>query len=443
MRLPDETRQLLRWVQGGLGRVGESAADTDPGEGPSPDDEPGGSADETDLEADESGGAAAEAAAGAIDDDAAGGDPSAEAAGDVTDATDEITPDAESGSPAEDADTAAAGEVDIESGLSESSDHDPDPDAERPDDDLDLADALDELGAHADDSDEDDAGDADSGHFEDLPFEDTVAGRNDRVEEYSGASPHEDIRERLRESGVAERIQQELADLFRGSRTQVQPRQNLGRPGTDVVGGRPDMRQIVRRFAGDLRVRDVFERPSPGQDDDVAVGVVLDLSSSMGQDDAEADAKAAAGAFLFGIEQFGGDTVAVSYPKLGRGVTSLMTGAYERFHWEHLDSGWPSGGTPTRTAVQDGAELLAECSADRYLLIVLTDGGARNPPATRRAVDAVRDRGREWAVVGFGYGGIQEDKLETQFGQDGYRAVDIDDLPTELVDVYREQHPAL
>ncbi|RLM32628.1 hypothetical protein [Haloarcula sp. Atlit-120R] len=423
MRLPDETRQLLDWVQGGLFDESAQSAETESAEGASPHDETEGSAAETDLEEAEP--------------------DTAEADGEVVDPTDDITPDEDSDGPRDDADTAEAseGDVDIENGLSEPSGDEPH-DTNRPDGDLDLADALDEL-----DPDDADGGPASvsegGGHVEELPFDDTVGDRDERIDEYSGSCPHADIRQRLRESGIAERIQQELADLFRGSRTQVQPRQNLGRPDTDVVGGRPAMRQVVRRFAGDLRVRDVFERPSPGQDDDVAVGIVLDLSGSMGQDDAEADAKAAAGAFLFAIEQFGGETVAVSYPNLGSGVTCLMTGARERFRWEHLDAGQPSGGTPTSQAVADGAELLAECSADRYLLIVLTDGGAASPFATRTAVDNVRDRDREWAVVGFGYGGIQEDGLETQFGEAGYRAVEIEDLPTELVDVYREQHSGL
>ena len=424
MRLPDETRQLLDWVQGGLFGDGAQPAESEAVEGPSPGDEPGGSVDEIDLEDTEA--------------DAADAD------GEVVDPTDEITPGEDSDGPRDDADTAGASEDDdpeIENGLSEPSNDEP-TDTDRPDDDLDLSDALEEL--DPDDTEGGPGGGSEGGgHVEELPFDDTVADRDERIDEYSGSCPHADIRQRLRESGVAERIQQELADLFRGSRTQVQPRQNLGRPDTDVVGGRPAMRQVVRRFAGDLRVRDVFERPSPGQDDDVAVGIVLDLSGSMGQDDAEADAKAAAGAFLFAIEQFGGETVAVSYPNLGSGVTCLMTGARERFRWEHLDSGRPSGGTPTSPAVADGAELLAECSADRYLLIVLTDGGAASPFATRTAVGTVRDRGPEWAVVGFGYGGIQEDGLEAQFGDDGYRAVEIEELPTELVDVYREQHPRL
>ena len=424
MRLPDETRELLQWVNGGLLGDDPQPADTEAVEGPYLGDEPGGSATETDLE----------------DSDA----DTADADGEVVDPTDDITADDESDGPQDDAATADSpdDDIDIENGLSEPSEAEP-ADTDRADDDLDLADALDEL--DPDDTEESSSGASDGGgHVEELPFNDTVADRNDRIDEYSGDCTHKNIRQRLRDSGVAERLQQELADLFRGSRTQVQPWQNLGRPDTDVVGGRPAMRKIVRRFAGDLRVRDVFERPSPGQDADVAVGIVLDLSSSMGQDDAEADAKAAAGAFLFAIEQFGGETVAVSYPTLDAGtVTSLMTGARERFRWEHLDSGRPNGGTPTSQAVVDGAELLAECSADRYLLIVLTDGGAASPLRTRNAVDAVRDRGREWAVVGFGYGGIQEDKLETQFGEDGYRAVEIEDLPTELADVYREQHPGL
>lgn len=269
----------------------------------------------------------------------------------------------------------------------------------------------------------------------DIPFDDTRRERDERAEKYGGSYPSDEIRSFLKQSGIAQRVQEELEDLFSGDRTRSQSIRNE-RDDTGMVGALYDMRQLTRRMAGDLRVRDIYHDPKPGTDDDLAVGIVLDLSSSMAGEP-ERDAKAAAGAFLFGIELFGGDVVAVSYPNVSR--TQLMTAPGERFEWRHLDSGSAVGGTPTSTAVEDGANLLSKVNSDRYLLIVLTDGGAKNVPATRSVVDEIRDWGREWSVIGFGYGNISERKLSSQFGDDGYRHVDLEDLPEALVDVYREQ----
>lgn len=303
-------------------------------------------------------------------------------------------------------------------------------------DDEDFEDADNPIKLSAEGSHGSESGDGDPP--DQVPFDDTLEERDERIEDYGGRHPHEDLRQRLRETGVADRVQRQLQDLFAGSTLQVSPRIRNQRDGLGEVGGRPDMRQVVRRFAGDLRVRDIFERPEPGFDDDLSVGVVLDLSGSM-SGEAEGRAKEAAGAFLFGVQKFGGDVVSVSFPRVNK--TTLITGPWERFQWSHLDAGHVNGGTPTSTAVEDGSNLLAELDSDNYLLTVLTDGGARNITETREVVEEVRGRGRGWSVVGFGYGNIDEEKLERQFGKEGYRAVELEQLPSELVDVYSEQHP--
>lgn len=269
-----------------------------------------------------------------------------------------------------------------------------------------------------------------------VPFDDTLTARDERIESYDGKNGYEDIREFLRESGIAERVQQRLSDLFTGSRSALPPHKRR-RDAPDIVGGRPDMRQVIRRFAGDLRVREVFRDTKPGVDDDLAVCCVLDLSGSM-RGDAEHDAKAATGAFLFGVQRFGGEVTALSYPP-----NHIITSANERFRWGHLDAAHVRGGTPTRKAVDAGRQLLEDTSASRKLLIVLTDGGAADVHATRATVESVRDLGSDWAAIGFGFGMISEQQLSAQFGDDGYRHVDLDDLADALVDVYKTQHPGI
>lgn len=263
-----------------------------------------------------------------------------------------------------------------------------------------------------------------------------ISERNERIESYSRSTDHTEIRARVRETGVAERIQNRLEDLFTGNRRPQAQSIREERDETGLVGGHYDMRQVVRRFAGDTRVRELFHSPSPALNDDVAVGIVLDLSGSMGGQP-QYRAKEAAGAFLFSIQLFGGEVMAVGYPGK-KTEADLITAPREPFRWRHLDATTAGGGTPTSDGIRAGREQLESVTADTKLMLVLTDGGARSMEQTRHLVDELRDR-RDWAVVGFGFGDIAEYQLSAQFGEHGYRAVDLEDLAGALYDVFEQQ----
>ena len=232
---------------------------------------------------------------------------------------------------------------------------------------------------------------------------DSIADRNERIESFSRDNDHTDVRARVRESGVADRIQRRLEELFSSDRRPQAHSVRDERDDTGLVGGHYDMRQVIRRFAGDTRVRELFYSPSPALNDDVAVCVVLDLSGSM-RGNAEVRAKEATGAFLFSIQLFGGEVMAVSFPGWNA-YSNLITAPGEQFRWRHLDAVWASGGTPTSLGIKAGREQLESVTADAKLMLVLTDGGATNPSGTRDLVDDLRER-RDWAVFGFGFGAI-------------------------------------
>jgi hypothetical protein len=79
----------------------------------------------------------------------------------------------------------------------------------------------------------------------------------------------------------------------------------------DRTGSRLDMRNTVRRLAGDTTVDDVFERSETIDLGDRTVGVALDMSSSMRT--GELDAKSAVGALCSECQDLGDTIVLVSY----------------------------------------------------------------------------------------------------------------------------------
>jgi Mg-chelatase subunit ChlD len=99
------------------------------------------------------------------------------------------------------------------------------------------------------------------------------------------------------------------------------------------------------------------------------------------------------------------------------------------------------------------ARLLKRTRASETILVVITDGKptvvSRDDGEYNSAVDEAADtvtelRNDDLAVVGFGFGGVKEQNLESMFGDDGYRHVDVEDLADDLVDFFAEQvgtHP--
>jgi Mg-chelatase subunit ChlD len=281
----------------------------------------------------------------------------------------------------------------------------------------------------------------DVGDDADTGWSDSPADRDERIGDYDGDADHAAVREHLRSTGVMQDVRDALEEL--GETDEDRPA---------AEGPVLDMRNVTRRLAGDTTVEEYYRQRQTQPGDEIAVGVSLDMSGSMSS--TELEAKGAVGAFLFAVQQAGSDVVANAW-RTGTGQTTRIqqiTGPYERFQWEHLDSVAPNGADPIARGVWECAQMLEQQPARQRLLVVITDG---NPSVTSRedygdgeyhnAVDEAEDtvadlRDRGLTVVGFGFGSVSEDKLERMFGADGYRYVDLEDLADALVDVFEAQH---
>lgn len=276
----------------------------------------------------------------------------------------------------------------------------------------------------------------DHGMEVDTDWEDSVPKRDERIDEYDGDAGHEGVREFLREQGIAKQMQEAFDDLGTAERDSTSTR-------GDVL----DMRNVIRRLSGDTTIDDYYRRREQTPADEIAVGVSLDMSGSMAED--EKQAKAAVGAFLDAVQANGGDVVANAWKAVGSTAEChLVTNPYEPFRWAHLDAITPGGSTPTGAGVWDAGMLLDATRLRDKLLLVVTDG---SPTTMARGIDTssstdeaettvqqLRDLGM--TVVGFGFGPVNEETLGEIFGEDGYRAVDLPDLPDALVEVYEEQY---
>lgn len=274
----------------------------------------------------------------------------------------------------------------------------------------------------------------------DDDLRDTLDRRDARIADYDGGATHDLIRDQLRQSGTARDVREALADL--GTREE---------PATATEGSRLDMRNVVRRLAGDTTVRDYYQRPRTRAGDDIAVGISLDMSGSMSHD--EGRAKGAVGAFLHGVQQLGGEVVANAWRYDSAVVkVHILTGPYERFRWEHLDACEPGGGDPIGAGMADCARMLDQCRADETILVTITDGRpgvvAERPTefddaeAEAAAIaDDLRDRGL--TVLGFGFGHVDENALERMFDPEFAHHVPLDELADALVEAFADHHQPL
>ncbi|AUV84704.1 hypothetical protein C2R22_24560 (plasmid) [Salinigranum rubrum] len=264
-------------------------------------------------------------------------------------------------------------------------------------------------------------------------LDDDLAARDERIEAYDRDAHHAAVREHLRQTGVADHVQEALADVATEERDT-----------TDREGDVLDMRAITRRLAGDTTVRDYYRRRSEKPGGDLAVGVSLDMSGSMSG--SELEAKAAVGAFLFAVQELGGDIVANAWHVNDGAKVRILTAPFERFRWEHLDGVQPAGGDPIAAGMWECGVMLRQTHAREKLLVVITDGRpsvvSRDKGAYDSAVEEARDtvsdlRARDLSVVGFGFGSASERNLESMFG-DQYHAVGLDGLADALVEEYAD-----
>lgn len=264
---------------------------------------------------------------------------------------------------------------------------------------------------------------------------DTRSDRDDRAESSEANATHEEVRSHLRESGDAEEIAEQLKDL---SKEEVITHARSG--------GTLDMRNAVRRLAGDTSMKELYRRPTTESGDDLALCVSLDMSNSMTPD--ELDAKAGVGGFLHGVQEHTEHEVAANawHESVNEAVVRLITGPHEPFRWSHLDAVWPDGGTPTAAGIDEASILLEQMRAEIRILVVITDGTPStlswqpeeydDPVAESQAVvDEVRDRGIE--VIGLGFGAVSEDRMTEIFGDAG-RAVTVSTLPDHLMDILED-----
>ena len=258
--------------------------------------------------------------------------------------------------------------------------------------------------------------------------------RDDRIADYAGNAPVSDIQERVRETRIDDDVYSTFLDEFSEERRRPDPE-----PGT------LNLRQVNRMVCGDTTV-DPYDEWHQVGGGDVAVGVSLDMSGSMGK--YEVDAKAAVGAFLHAVELFGGDIVANAWQGRGRPKCYLMTGPDERFRWPQLNVTKPSSADPIAAGMLHCAGLLDRLTADTKLLLVVHDGKptvlsrpdldeSTAPDEARETVDELRDEG--YTVIGVGFGRVNEGNLAKMFGTDGYVHTRLEDLADALVETYSSQ----
>ncbi|GAA0304059.1 VWA domain-containing protein [Halarchaeum salinum] len=298
-----------------------------------------------------------------------------------------------------------------------------------------------------DDEEEEEGAAADPGHGEDLDPDDLsgeiseVGGkhrggkattrladrrsaRNARAENYTGGAPASDIRDALRAGGTATEVVREFKRLVAEEIRVI-----------DRVGERPDIPNVIRFLAGDNTVfDDLWSRSERRDTGDRVVGIALDMSGSM--KNAETEAKAAVGALALAASAVDDDIVITAFPQ-GKRQSALVTGPYESWRWPHLDATRPSGGTPMLPAVRDVARLMRPLQGRDRVVFVITDGRPSKSEDVAELVDDLRVAGT--AVVGFGFGRVSESTLKELFSHDGYRHVDVDELPRALVAAYLGQ----
>ncbi|MCL9818333.1 hypothetical protein [Natronocalculus amylovorans] len=323
---------------------------------------------------------------------------------------------------------------------------DPKQEDESTDDDLGLELLLADAGDRSNDDEEIDeselndsgvGGWEDSDRHVDVPWNDSLDERDDRIDNYRGDAPHRDVRLYLRESGLIDDIKSELNSIGQGEEDM-----------TDEDGSVLDMRNVTRLLAGDTTVKDYYRRRNPTPRGDLAVGISIDMSGSMSS--CELDAKAAVGGFLFAVQENGGAVVANAW----RGSSSqteieLLTGPHEPFRWSHLDATEPGGQDPIARGMFECGQMLAQTRPREKLLLVITDGKPNVQSRTQGVYDSVIDeaqatvdelRSMGLMVVGLGFGNARESNLVSIFGREFTYIVSLEDLAVEFVQCYEEHN---
>lgn len=241
----------------------------------------------------------------------------------------------------------------------------------------------------------------------------------------------------------------EVTGLARDIEDEFREIKSRDRPVASQRGQAINIRNTVRHMAGDYDEQRLFNRSQPVETGDRAVGVVLDLSSSMN----EKQAKQALAALAIATEQIGDSFTAVGFREATQYPESLLvTAPDEDFDYDHLDSVSAYGSTPTAKGIRDMHGILKHATARQKVMIVVTDGRANciderdfdgMPPTydatemARRDLDAARDDGIPVLGLAVGSAASNVNALTTLFGPNGFVTGEMHSLHESLGEAYK------
>jgi len=307
-----------------------------------------------------------------------------------------------------------------------------------------ASDAADELASRdSDDFDASDTLDADDAELSPSTADENAAqaieqndGRNalhaavnDGRDRTTGEITGEQVRQRLRESGLARDVTRAF-ERFKHQDQWVNTR----------TGDRLDMDAVHDYMAGDYARDEVYQRHDPGDAGGRAIHVAVDTSGSMSHTDL-LNASEAVGALHIAAETLGDELSVSLWSNGGRGIGRTahdvpVTLPEESFEWDDLSALTSGGGTATDEGVLNGLDYLTAAHGREKILVVVTDGAANDAPAAKQAVEQARMD--EVAVIGIGINSAPTDVMSTIF-RDAWIDTTSDTLAEELVAVYREE----
>ena len=255
--------------------------------------------------------------------------------------------------------------------------------------------------------------------------------RDDRMENAPDFATSDEIRAKLRETGLAE----EVIEAFNALKTR-------DRDVPSRSGPRIHTRNAIRHLSGATSERRVYERTLRAESGDRTVCVSADLSGSM---DVYA-LKVAMGALHLATREIGDELIMSGWTDGSNGLAlPLVKGPSEEFDWAQLDSIDTGGATPTASGIEDAIALVDEGTRREDVIIVITDGkpnrgldGMHNPISDASAmVNEARQNGIK--VIGLGVGRVRQSTMGEMFGEDGFVMADMDNLAEKLVEVYMSQ----
>jgi len=251
---------------------------------------------------------------------------------------------------------------------------------------------------------------------------------------------------RIQESVARSGLEDEIVEAFRQLKTR--DRDVPARRGKKI-----NVRNSVRRLAGDTSEHRLYDRRKRAESGDRAMGVAVDMSGSMNLD----KTRIALGSLKIATDVIGDDMVVHGFHTGSRGPTHehttnvstpLLTGPTESVEWEHLDLVTSGGGTPTGAGISATRATLQRCSKPEKVMVVITDGHPNNTsargdredlsPADEALAEVRECRRKGIKVLAMGVGSIDQDLMNKIFGEDWVHTEE-DTLAEDLVTIYRSQ----